>query len=358
MGTPDKVIVALFREESFLDNMQSLAEPDVPLPGVSVKLLPAQAKQPARESFLSVPAGEYLPEWQLALYLEGPDPFAAAADRQIAAYLWTGLLVAVAIGLSALLAGRYLLRQMKLTRLKNDFIAAVSHELKTPLSSMRVLVDTLLEGHYQSGQQASEYLQLVAKENERLSRLIDNFLAFSRMERNKRAFEFAGVAPGEIVTAAADVVRGKFESQGCRFDVQIAEDLPTITADRDALATVLLNLLDNAYKYSGDNRQIALRAYAAGGGVCLEVEDNGVGMSRRAIRKIFDRFYQVDRSLSRSAGGCGLGLSIVKFIVDAHGGSIEAKSQPGEGSTFTVRLPAGGAAGSPDSQKKTRSNAI
>ena len=344
MASPDKTVVALFSEESFLGQMQSLVQSGVSLPDVDVKLQPPGQEETTSEPFLEISAGEHLPQWQLVLYLEGEDPFAAAAHRQITTYLWTGVLVVVVISIVALLVGRYLLRQVRLTRLKNDFIANVSHELKTPLSSMRVLVDTLLEGNYRDQEQARDYLQLAARENQRLSRLIDNFLTFSRMERNKRAFEFAEVRPSEIVDAAGEVVRGRFESHCCGFDVNVSPDLPDITADQDALVTVLLNLLDNAYKYSEDDRRIVLRAYGANGGVCFEVQDNGIGMSRRAIRKVFDRFYQVDRTLSRSAGGCGLGLSIVKFIVDAHGGSIDVKSQPGKGSTFTVRLPAGGVA--------------
>jgi len=117
--------------------------------------------------------------------------------------------------------------------------------------------------------------------------------------------------------------------------------LPRIRADKDATVTVLLNLLDNAWKYSGDDKQIAIRACLANGGqwVCIVVADNGIGLSRRATRKIFNRFYQVDQTLSRSGSGCGLGLSIVKFILDAHGGTIDVTSEPGKGSTFTVRLP-------------------
>jgi signal transduction histidine kinase len=236
---------------------------------------------------------------------------------------------------------------MTLARLKNDFIATVTHELKTPLASMRVLVDTLLEGNYRDQNQVAEYLHLVSRENERLTRLIDNFLSFSRMERNKRAFEFRPVEPADLIDSAAEVVRDRFEAQGCRFDVQVEPELPPLSGDHDALVTVLLNLLDNAYKYSGDEKEISLRAYGRDGRVCLEVEDNGPGMPRRAARKVFDRFYQVDTSLSRETGGCGLGLSIVKFIVDAHGGTIEVDTAPGEGSTFTVRLPAAAAAAAP-----------
>ncbi len=335
----NRIAVGLFREQTVLSHIQSLIR-SVPFPrDVSVRILSPDADSPGKPAFISEPSGSHLPGWRLALYLEGADPFAAAASRQVTAYLWTGVLVIVVLALMAAVVAGYLIRQVRLTRLKNDLIATVTHELKTPLASMRALVDTLLAGNVRDERQAREYIQLMSKENERLSHLIDNFLTFSRMERNKRTFQFAEVDMGEAINAAAGIVHDRFNGPGCGLDIQVPEDLPRVRADRDAMVTVFLNLLDNAWKYSGDEKHIDVRAYAEDGMVCLEVRDNGIGMSRRATKRIFDRFYQVDQTLSRKAGGCGLGLSIVKFIVDAHGGSISVSSQPGKGSTFTIRLP-------------------
>ena len=126
--------------------------------------------------------------------------------------------------------------------------------------------------------------------------------------------------------------------------MEIPNDLPEIQADHDAIVTVLVNLLDNACKYTTDDKQIALKVFRDDGFVCFAVSDNGIGLARRHLRKIFDRFYQVDSSLARKAEGCGLGLSIVKFIVDAHKGKISVESKPDQGSTFTVRLPVAEAA--------------
>jgi signal transduction histidine kinase len=297
-------------------------------------------RTPKGEPLLSTSVGANFPGWKLELYLKDNGSFEEAARRQTAVYIWSGVLVIVLILASGGIAGQAVGRQIKLNRLKNDFIATVSHELKTPLASMRVLVDTLLEGRYKGQEQATEYLELVSKENERLSRLIDNFLTFSRMERNKQAFEIVKTSPTAIARTAAEVVKTKFSEGRCKFKVNICENLPDVLADRDAIVTVLANLLDNAYKYSYDDKHIELRVFTEDGLVCFSVADDGVGMSRRTTTKIFKRFYQVDRSLSRRTQGCGLGLSIAKFIIDAHKGSISVDSKPGTGSTFTVKLPA------------------
>jgi len=297
-------------------------------------------EQSGEKPFLTLAIGRNMPDWQAELRFRDSDIFTKAASRERAIYIWAGILVIVLILGTGGFAGQAVGRQIKVNRLKNDFIATVSHELKTPLASMRVLVDTLLEGNYNDQKQATEYLQLTAKENERLSRLIDNFLTFSRMERNKQAFEIVKSSPAAIANAAAEVVKTNFSKGRCKFKVEIGEDLPEVPADHDAMVTVLVNLLDNAYKYSYDEKHIEMRVYSDDDSVCFRVSDNGIGISRRAVKKIFKRFYQFDRSLSRRSEGCGLGLSIAKFIIDAHKGSISVESKPGEGSTFTVKMPA------------------
>jgi signal transduction histidine kinase len=282
----------------------------------------------------------YFPDYITELYIHS-SAFEDAADKQAAVYMWAGVLVIVLMLATGGLAGRAMGRQIKMNRLKNDFIATVSHELKTPLASMRVLADTLLEGNYRDQQQVTEYLELICKENKRLSGLIDNFLTFSRMERNKQKFDINLTSPASIAQAAVEAVKTKFEKRQCNGQVEINENLPDIMADHDAMVTVLVNLLDNACKYSYDNKQIQLKVFSENNYVCFSVKDNGIGMTRRQIRKIFNRFYQADSTLSRRAEGTGLGLSIVKFIVDAHKGNITVDSKPGEGSTFTVTLPVG-----------------
>lgn len=344
----DKTCVLFKKAESLGLDFDSAAD-DLESLGVSYRITDnsgtyaSGVKDPEQAAFIRAPLGKFFPGWQVEVHFRDVDIFEKTADRQKLVYIWTGLLAIAVMVAAGLLTAQAVGKQIRTNKLKNDFIATVSHELKTPLASMRVLVDTLLEGNYRDQRQVTEYLQLVSKENERLTGLIDNFLTFSRMERNKQAFVMAATSPAAIAQDAAEAIKTKFSVGQCRFEVNISENLPDVLADRDAMVTVLVNLLDNAYKYSYDDKRIELKVFCEDGSVCFCVRDNGKGIPRRALRKIFGRFYQVDRSLARRSEGCGLGLSIAKFIVDAHKGSISVDTKLGEGSTFTVRLSAGDA---------------
>ncbi len=284
----------------------------------------------------SLPHG--FPDGRVELFFADGDIFNKAAGRQITVYIWTAVLVILLMLAVGVFAIQAVGRQIRLNKIKNDFIATVSHELKTPLASMRLLVDTMLEGRTRDGAHAQEYLRMIARENERLTRMIENFLSFSRMERNRNAFTMVPTSPVAIAEDAIESVCTKYKSNGCRLETNIAADLPDIPADHDSIVTVLINLLDNACKYTTDDKQIELSVFAEADEICFAVSDHGIGLSRRQIRKIFASFYQVDNSLSRTAEGCGLGLSIVQFIVNAHKGRIDVESEPGQGSTFTVHL--------------------
>jgi signal transduction histidine kinase len=371
--TPDRRVLALVRSETLLAALRPDVAPFPLSPSLSpsdgergiphisslspsdgerergrggdakITLLPPD--EDSSSALVTLSAGEHLPGWRLALSLGDQTLFDASTEHRTAVYLWTGVLVLAAMGMLALLAARLLRRQVALARLKNDLAATVSHELKTPLSSMRVLVDTLLDSEKLNEQTAREYLRLIAQENERLSRLIQNFLTFSRMERKSFSFHFRPLAPREIVDAAAEAARERLASAGCRFELEVERDLPNVMADEDALAAALGNLLDNACKFSEGVKHVSLHARAQNGSVLFSVQDRGIGIAPRERKRIFRRFYQVDPRLSRQGGGCGLGLSIVQFIVRAHHGSVSVESEPGRGSTFTIALPAARDAG-------------
>ncbi len=290
--------------------------------------------------FLGMDAGPRLPGWRLSVAQPDGRIRDAAAGRQSAIYLWTGALFIAATILLGFIIGRTMTTQIRLANLKNDLVGTVSHELKTPLAGMRLLVDTLLDTPQMDRVQTREYLQLIAQENTRLSRLIDNFLTFSRMERGRHAFDFRTLEIKPLIEQAIAAGGERFQAPSAQMTVALAADLPRISGDADGLVTVLLNLLDNAHKYSPPPRAISIHAYRKHDRVCLSVQDQGVGLSRSEAKRVFQRFYQVDQSLVREGHGCGLGLSIVKYIVDAHGGDVSVESCTGEGSTFVVELPA------------------
>ena len=332
-------VVALFRTKTIDRELQNLAIAENLPAGVGIDLLPPKTTADPASFFYAMPAGDRLPDWQLAIKWNDDVLAGVTAHRKIIAYVLVGSMAVSAASVLAFWIAVSFRRQMRLARLKNDLVAAVSHELKTPLASIRLLVDTLLADDEPDRRRLREYLELVAKENARLGRLIDNFLAFSRMERNKHAFTPSEIAPADVVAAAADAAGERFSRTGCRLEVCAEPDLPPIMADADAMTTALVNLLDNAYKYTEDDKQISLRAHTDGSWVFFDVTDNGIGLSRAACRRVFERFYQVDRELSRSRGGCGLGLSIVEFIAREHGGRVTVRSQPDKGSTFTIAIP-------------------
>ncbi len=294
----------------------------------------------------AVMASPLLPGWQLSLSLLDTKPLEEAARRRTATYIWAGYLAIAVLAVTGLFLWQAFRSQLRLARLKTDLVAAVSHELKTPLASMRLLVDCLLDDAELDVKKTRDYLQLISGENARLSRLIDNFLTFARIERNRQRFEFSEIHPSEVVQAAVAAMRERIQ-MASPLEVEIGSDLPALHADGDALVTVLLNLLDNAYKYTPGEKRISLHAYRADGQVIFEVEDNGIGIPAREHKRIFRRFHQVDQRLARETGGCGLGLSIVEFIVRAHGGAVRVQSEIGAGSKFLVSLPtvepAGGA---------------
>jgi signal transduction histidine kinase len=279
-----------------------------------------------------------LPSWQLSFQPLADTEVEAAASRQRAVYKSVAAAGIAAMALLAIVAGRTFRRHLRLARLKTDLVAAVSHELRTPLASMRVLVDGLLEDDEIDPVKTRDYLRLLATENARLSRLIENFLTFSRLERGRQQFVFAPTAPSAIVSGALDAIRDRLPP-GCDLHAQVDPDLPPVVADAEAVVTALINLLDNAVKYTPPEKRILLRVHRDAAGVVFAVQDNGIGIPARERRRIFRRFYRVDQRLARETGGVGLGLSIVDLVARAHGGTVTVESEAGAGSTFRLRLP-------------------
>ena len=287
----------------------------------------------------AIAAGSWLPGWQLSFMPIESSEFDADDRQHRVLYISVALAGIGVIALVGIAAAGSLRRHLRLARLKTDLVAAASHELRSPLASMRVLVDGLLADETFDPKKTREYLELLAGENARLSRLIENFLTFSRLERNHQRFALVPAEPAAIVASAVDTVRDRLPPD-CDLRVEVPPSLPLVMADADAIRTALSNLLENALKYTPAAKRIVVRASLDDdGAVLFAVEDNGIGIPVREQRRIFRRFYRVDQRLSRETSGVGLGLSIVELIVRGHHGTVTVRSAPGAGSTFTLRLP-------------------
>src|SRR5688572_23163590 len=234
-------------------------------------------------------------------------------------------------------------KEMALARLKSDFVSNVSHELRTPLALIRLYAETLELGRITTSDKKQQYYRIIRKESERLSALINNILDFSRIEAGRKEYEFRETDIAELISNTLDSYRYQIEQQGFAFEESIDPDLPAVPVDREAIARALVNLVNNALKYSCDEKFLGVKLYRDNGAVKLEVADRGIGIARRDQSKIFEKFYRAGDPLVHNTKGSGLGLSLVRHITEAHGGDIAVESAPGKGSTFILTLPLAGA---------------
>lgn len=293
------------------------------------------------EPVLTVPFGEALPAWRVALYQPAGLSPREMVRRQAMIFMAALALLLVVIAAGLVATYRLVRRESEIARLKSDFVANVSHDLKTPLALIRMFAETLEMDRVPDERRRREYYGVLTRESERLSRLIDNVLDFSRIESGRQRYE---IAPGPVEPIVHEVVesfRHPLHQQGFTVDVTVEPDLPDVPLDGDAMKQALANLVDNAMKYSGDRRHIRVAVRRDGAGVAVEVADDGIGVPLSERERIFEKFYRVGRSETQGRRGSGVGLALVKHIVEAHGGRVTVDGRPGEGSRFTLHLPGG-----------------
>jgi signal transduction histidine kinase len=272
-------------------------------------------------------------------YLKGYESLAALSNIRTNIYVW-----AVALAITGIIAGAIVTyvsvsRTMRAAELKSDFVSNVTHELKTPLTSIRMFAETLYDGRVKDEQDAKECLETIVSESERLSRLIDKVLDFRAIEKGKRKFDFRQADLRKVILSSLETFRRQMRGCEATVYVNIPSDLPHVRMDPDAIGEVLLNLLTNAYKYSpSEDRRIWVKVQAGGGTARVSVEDRGIGIPKRELKAVFEKFYRVDDLLTREVDGTGLGLTISRYVAQAHGGSIGVESKEGKGSKFTLVL--------------------
>jgi two-component system, OmpR family, phosphate regulon sensor histidine kinase PhoR len=241
-------------------------------------------------------------------------------------------------GTSATIA--VLAREARVAKMQTDFMNKVSHDLRTPLTSIRMFVETLQLGRIQDPARQAEALEIISEETARLSGIINRLLDWARMESGRRSYQLRREPVDAVVDAALAAFAPQLLGGNVELKRTVAPGLPPVLADREALSEAVLNLLNNAYKYTGPEKRIEVRATRNGPSVFLSVVDDGPGIAPREQKRVFDKFYRAPDPLSRNIEGTGLGLAMVKHIVSAHGGKVSVQSELGKGTTFTIALPA------------------
>jgi signal transduction histidine kinase len=276
--------------------------------------------------------------WKAAIGLKDTNIDALARDSFLHSAGATLLVLLILLGGIALTI-RATDREARLAQAKSTFVANVSHELKTPLSLISLFSEILELGRVNNEEKKAEYYGIIRHESRRLNKTIDNILDFSRIEAGRKTYELVVGDIAEVIDNVLSTHRYQIINSGFDIQTDIPASLPPVFIDRDAMAQAISNLLDNAIKYSGKVKQLSITAKPVGSDLCIEIADRGIGIPRAEQEKVFEKFYRVGNGLVHDVKGSGLGLSLVKHIIEAHKGTISIESDVGRGTRFTILLP-------------------
>lgn len=234
---------------------------------------------------------------------------------------------------------RDITEQSKLEQMRTEFVANVSHELRTPLTSIKGFLETLMDGALDDPYAARHFLEIMSQETERLTRLIEDLMDLSKIEERRVVHRWQPVHLSDTIGRVLAMFQPQANEKGISISVDMPDGLPSVQGDPDMLAQVLINLVDNALKYTPNGGHVNVLAAQDEDRVRVDVKDTGIGIPPESLPRVFERFYRVDKARSRELGGIGVGLAIVKHIIKAHGGEVCVQSEPGKGSTFRFTLP-------------------
>jgi signal transduction histidine kinase len=304
---------------------------------VAVRVAERFPRSIGERDFITLPLHFVFTNWRAGVrdYCASPEEVAATNFRNN--LMWTGGAFVVLLGAVGLSIGA-VARQMRLSQMKSDFVSNVSHELRTPLSSIRVFGEYMRLGRVDKPEKIRQYGEYIEAESRRLTQLINNILDFSKIESAEKKYRFCETDVVELVEQTVAAFEVPHRDRGVSVSLD-ADAAPCLRLDKDAIAQVLMNLLDNAVKYSNGNTTIDVRVFTVSNEVRIAVQDNGIGIPMGEQKKIYEKFYRAGSTLVHDVKGSGLGLSIVQHVVQAHGGRVELQSTPGQGSTFTIVLP-------------------
>ena len=276
--------------------------------------------------------------WKVSVGLKGTNIDALARNSFLHSAGAT-ILVLIFLLLGMALTIRATDREARLAQAKSNFVSNVSHELKTPLSLLSLFSEILELGRVNSEEKKTEYYRIIRHESLRLNKMVDNILDFSKIEAGRKRYVFAEGDMAEVIERVLSSYRYQIINSGFDVQTKAQPELPPVLIDRDAMEQAISNLLDNAIKYSRDMKQLSITTERRGSKLSIEIADHGIGIPRAEQAKVFEKFYRVGNGLVHDVKGSGLGLSLVKHIVEAHNGTISVESEVGKGSRFTILLP-------------------
>ncbi len=230
-------------------------------------------------------------------------------------------------------------KEIKLAQIKTDFVSNVSHELRTPLALINMFAETLELGRVRTEEKKQEYYSIISQEANRLSRIVNKILNFSKMEAGKITYNFSETDLNHLAENVFNTYKFHLLNSGFKFEMELDENLPLIKIDKEVVSEALINLIDNAAKYSKDKKEIKVKTLSNGKNVSVEISDCGIGISQEDQKRIFEKFFRVSTGSVHNTKGTGLGLPIVKHIMDAHKGSVSISSELGKGTTFKLNFP-------------------
>jgi signal transduction histidine kinase/tetratricopeptide (TPR) repeat protein len=283
-------------------------------------------------------AGNF-PDWILEFYHQEPRLFEAFLTSRRGIYFYMFLLIGGILIFGLILTVRTVSHELELARMKSDFVSTISHEFKSPLTSIRQLAEMLQTGRIPSEERRQKYYDVLLEQSERLSLLTENVLNFAKMEEGRREFVFERLDIKSLLKDLVSSVQERVRHAGFNIQLEVEDSLLPIMADRDAMTQAIHNLIDNAIKYSGKMQKVMVNAYREDQNLVIAVKDFGIGIKKEERNKIFDRFYRGGDKFTCTVKGSGLGLTLVKLIIDAHHGIVHVESEPERGSTFSVKLP-------------------
>lgn len=292
------------------------------------------SKESIRLPFNNIP----LP-WTLVAIQPGYKNLQSDVKIQVVIYGFLVFVIIILMFFGVFILLRDMSRERNSMLLQTEFVHNVSHELKTPLSLIRLYGETLLLKEHLPESDRKEGLQIITKESERLSHMINNILDFSKIEMGRKEFDLKPGNLAEVVTITLDSYRYHLEKKGFITKTEIDQDIPVVMFDKDAVEGILINLFSNAIKFSNNTKRMTVKLKNTSEGICLSVSDRGIGIPPDELSNIFNRFYRVKSSHDFEARGSGLGLTLVKHVVDVHGWQIEVESTPGQGSVFSIMIP-------------------